>query len=253
MFVFAVTLRFAPEGRWILTEESAVRPRNHTWFTMSAVDTNRERPFPRAFTSKKVMALTGLSARQLQYWDEQGFLSPSLRRREGKGRRRLYDFRDLVSLRVAAQLRQVVTLQLIRRTVEHLCALDYDAPLSTQRWWAVKGEVYFEEADQVRGAREPGQAIVEGTIDLPVIVHDLESAIVKLDERPHGKVERRRGALGSKPLIAGTRIPVESLQRLRRDGADEAEILTLYPDLSAADVQAALAEELPSRRQKRAS
>jgi DNA-binding transcriptional MerR regulator len=169
---------------------------------MSAVDANDERPFARAFTSKKVMALTGLSARQLQYWDEQGFLSPSLRRREGKGRRRLYDFRDLVSLRVAAQLRQTVTLQLIRRAVEHLRALDYEAPLSTQRWWAVNGELYFQEANQVRGAREPGQAIVEGTIDLPVIVHDLERAIVKLDERPHGKVERRRGVLGSKPRLS---------------------------------------------------
>ena len=32
----------------------------------------------RAFTSEKVRKLTGLSARQLQYWDEQRFLSPSL-------------------------------------------------------------------------------------------------------------------------------------------------------------------------------
>ena len=90
----------------------------------------------RAFTSEKVRALTHLSSRQLQYWDEQGFVSPSLRRRKGKGRRRLYNFRDLVSLRVAADLRREgISLQLIRNAVEHLRELDYERPLSELRFW----------------------------------------------------------------------------------------------------------------------
>jgi uncharacterized protein (DUF433 family) len=208
----------------------------------------------RAFTSEKVRALTGLSSRQLQYWDERNFVSPSLSRARGKGRRRLYDFRDLVALRVAADLRRSdISLQLIRRTVEHLRGLDYNAPLAEIRFWADSGKMYFAEAGTVREARDPAQTVVEGTVPLPEIVRDLESRIVKLDERRHGIVERRRGALGSKPLIAGTRIPVESVQRLSADGADEGEIRAMYPDLSAADVQAALAEELQPRRTRRAS
>jgi len=207
----------------------------------------------RAFTSEKVRALTHLTPRQLQYWDEQKFLSPSLRRKAGKGRRRLYDFRDLVSLRVAADLRHAgVSLQLIRKAVEHLRELDYEHPLSQLRFWQVGGRLYFEETGTVREARRPGQTIAVFEIPLAEIVDELEQGIVRLDRRDHGRVERRRGALGSKPLVAGTRIPVESVHRLHADGADEREILRLYPDLEAEDVRAALAVE-PRVRRKRAS
>lgn len=205
----------------------------------------------RAFTSEKVLALTGASKRQLQYWDEEGFLSPSLRRREGKGRRRLYTFRDLVSLRVVAQLRQAgISLQLIRKVVEHLRGLDYEHPLTEIRFWAVDGELYFREADTIRGGHRLTQAVIAGTVPLAAIVEELEAEIVALERRRPGELEKRRGTLGSKLLIAGTRIPVASVKRLRADGADEAEILSLYPDLTPADVQAALAAEDPPRRKR---
>jgi DNA-binding transcriptional MerR regulator len=204
----------------------------------------------RAFTTEKVRALTGLTARQLQYWDEEGFLSPSLRRRGGKGRRRLYTFRDLVSLRVAAALRRDgISLQLIRRVVTHLRGLDYEHPLSELRFWSVNDRLWFEEADTIREARQPTQTVVSATVPLAAIVADIETQIVQLDRREPGKLEKRRGTLGSKLLIAGTRIPVASVKRLRADGADEAEILRLYPDLTVADVRAALAvEEAPRRK-----
>jgi DNA-binding transcriptional MerR regulator len=208
----------------------------------------------RAFTSEKVRVLTGLTPRQLQYWDERRFLSPSLRRRRGKGRRRLYDFRDLVSLRVAADLRREgVPLQLIRGAVEHLRGLDYQHPLSEVRFWHENGKLYFEESGTIREARRPAQTIAWFEVPLGEILAELEQGIVHLDRREHGQVERRRGVLGSKPLIAGTRIPVESVHRLHADGADEREIMRLYPDLTVEDVRAALAEELPPRRRRRAS
>jgi DNA-binding transcriptional MerR regulator len=221
---------------------------------MSATVTDLEHLEQRAFTSEKVRALTGLSPRQLQYWDERRFLSPSLSRRRGKGRRRLYDFRDLVSLRVAADLRREgVSLQLIRGAVEHLRGLDYQHPLSELKFWREDDNLYFEESGTIREARRPAQTIAWFAVPLGEILAELEQGIVKLDRREHGQVERRRGVLGSKPLIAGTRIPVESLHRLQADGADEGEIMRLYPDLTVEDVRAALAEELQPRRRRRAS
>lgn len=204
----------------------------------------------RAFTSEKVCAITHLSKRQLQYWDEQQFLSPSISgKKTGRGRRRLYDFRDLVSLRVAADLRSAgISLQLIRRAVEHLRNLDYREPLREVRFWASGGRLFFEEAGTVREGRRPDQTIAEFAIPIREIIRDLEQQIVVLDERKTGELERRRGALGSKLLVAGTRIPVASVQRLAADGATEGEILSLYPDLSANDVRAALAEESQLRR-----
>jgi DNA-binding transcriptional MerR regulator len=208
----------------------------------------------RVFTAEKVQKLTNLSKRQLQYWDEKRFLSPSIRSKAGRGHRRLYDFRDLVSLRVAADLRaNGASLQAIRKVAEHLRGLDYGHPLSELRIWSVNGQVYFEEADTVRSSRRPDQTVAVYEVPVPEMVGRLTEKVVELDnQRPVGKTERRRGTLGSKLVIAGTRIPVATIEHLARDGADEAEILRLYPDLTPSDVRAALAFQRTRSPQRRA-
>ncbi len=208
----------------------------------------------RAFSADKVRRLTELTGRRLQYWDERHFLSPSLSGRRGRGRRRLYDFRDLVSLRVASQLRnEGVSLQEIRRTVAHLRTLDYEHPLAELRFEQLNGRLYFQEAGTIRAGRRPEQVIATFAIPFRAIVHRLQSDIAKLDRRPFGQIERRRGVLGSKPVIAGTRIPVASIRRLASDGARITRIRQLYPDLTGKDIRAALAAESAARPRKRAS
>ena len=44
-----------------------------------------------------------------------------------------------------------------------------------------------------------------------------------------------------KPIIRGTRIPVELLVRKFSEGASEGDVLAAYPGLTVADVRAALA------------
>lgn len=46
--------------------------------------------------------------------------------------------------------------------------------------------------------------------------------------------------LGGKPVIKGTRVSVEFLLELMRSGLSATEILSEYPRLSKADIQAAL-------------
>ncbi len=43
-----------------------------------------------------------------------------------------------------------------------------------------------------------------------------------------------------KPVIRGTRIPVELILRKLGDGASEAELLDAYPNLAADDIRAAM-------------
>jgi len=208
----------------------------------------------RAFSSDKVLRLTRLTRRQLQYWDEQGFLSPTLSRRLGRGRRRLYDFRDLVSLRVAGDLRsEGVSLHEIRQTVKHLRSLDYEHPLAVVKFYVFNRHLYFSEADTIRAGRRPEQVIANYAVPFGAIVHRLEREIAKLDHRPLGQIERRRGVLGSAPVIAGTRIPVAAIQRLASAGASIGKIRELYPDLTGKDIRAALAAESAVRPGKRAS
>ena len=53
------------------------------------------------FTSRDVIALTGITARQLQWWDERGVVSP-----EREGHRRLYTTQHLSEVAVICQLRR---------------------------------------------------------------------------------------------------------------------------------------------------
>lgn len=53
-----------------------------------------------------------------------------------------------------------------------------------------------------------------------------------------GRVERRRGAMGSKPVLAGTRVPVDTVRRYLEAGRTVDQVLESFPTLTAADVEA---------------
>ena len=70
----------------------------------------------RTFTSRQVMALTGISARQLQWWDERGIVVPAR-----EGHKRIYSIDDLAEVAVLCELRdRGFSLQKIRRLIRFL-------------------------------------------------------------------------------------------------------------------------------------
>jgi DNA-binding transcriptional MerR regulator len=73
------------------------------------------------YDSKTASRIVGVSLRQLQYWDEQNFIRPSVKPAEGRGTKRLYSFHDLICLRVVKDLaHHGFTLQKIRRCLRPL-------------------------------------------------------------------------------------------------------------------------------------
>ena len=85
------------------------------------------------YTSKEVCKITGISYRQLDYWDSSGFIQPSVARAKGTGTARMYSFVDLVCLRTARQLRDSgISLQKIRKSVSYLRSNfpELDSPLA---------------------------------------------------------------------------------------------------------------------------
>jgi uncharacterized protein (DUF433 family) len=54
------------------------------------------------------------------------------------------------------------------------------------------------------------------------------------------RIEINPAVMMGKPVIRGTRIPVEMLLRKLAEGANEAEILEAYPKLTHEDIQAAI-------------
>jgi DNA-binding transcriptional MerR regulator len=68
------------------------------------------------FTSKEVLALTGITARQLQWWDERGVVKP-----EREGHRRLYSIQHLTNVAVICELRRKgFSLQGVRKVMRFL-------------------------------------------------------------------------------------------------------------------------------------
>src|ERR1700756_4091723 len=68
------------------------------------------------FTSREVMALTGITARQLQWWDERGVVQP-----EREGHRRLYSMDHLTAVAVICELRRKgFSLQGVRKVMRFL-------------------------------------------------------------------------------------------------------------------------------------
>lgn len=61
-------------------------------------------PVKRGFRTCEVVKLTGLTRRQLDYWDRAGMFKPSLAQAEGRGSARFYSFLDVVQLRAVKKL-----------------------------------------------------------------------------------------------------------------------------------------------------
>src|SRR5436305_15311676 len=68
------------------------------------------------FTSAEVVRLTGITPRQLQWWDERGIVVP-----QREGHRRLYSFDDVTEVAVICALRRKgFPLQRVRRIMKFL-------------------------------------------------------------------------------------------------------------------------------------
>ena len=61
---------------------------------------------------------------------------------------------------------------------------------------------------------------------------------MRRDPAAVGQTEKRRGAMGSKELVAGTRVPVATIRRYLDRGVDVAEVLEAFPVLEREDVEA---------------
>lgn len=68
------------------------------------------------FTSREVIARTGITARQLQWWDERGVVRP-----QREGHRRIYSLNQLTEVAVICELRRKgFSLQSVRKVMRFL-------------------------------------------------------------------------------------------------------------------------------------
>ncbi|HKE52322.1 MAG TPA: DUF433 domain-containing protein [Actinomycetes bacterium] len=188
---------------------------------------------------KQAAAIAKITRRKLCYWHEVGLVKPSVSHRLGRKIVRLYTLDEVLQLRIAGWLRDTASLQEIRKIVRRQ-GVAYRSPLSTLGFARDDdGRIYVQHPDGTWETNEPrGQMVIEMAIPLDRFRADINTATAR-PARLHGRIEKRRGVLASKPVFAGTRVPVATVQAFLHRGYTTDEILREYPSLTAEDVDAA--------------
>ena len=202
----------------------------------------------RAFSGDHAVRLTGLSMRQLRYWDDTGFFRPRYaaeNRRSPYGR--VYSFRDIVGLRTLSVLRKryEVPLQHLRKTAKELVDLGENL-WSKTTLYVLDREVYFREPETGAVRKAIGGQYVVDVLPLSKIITDVSAESEKLRQRTPeqmGQVARHRYIAHNAWVIAGTRIPTGTIRRYIEAGYSVADVIREYPSLTETDVRAALAHE----------
>jgi DNA-binding transcriptional MerR regulator len=201
----------------------------------------------RALSAFHVCHLTGLSLRQLSYWDDTEFFSPYYASENSRSPfSRVYSFEDLVGLRVIAILRNdyTIPLQKLRKIAEQLSA-HHPRPWSGLVLYVRRKDVFFKEPDteHVRKA-EHSQYVF--TVALDSVTTDMQSkadALRRRREEQIGHLERHRNVVHNAWVVAGTRIPTKTVWRYHQAGYDTPSIIRDYPLLTPADIASAISHE----------
>ena len=208
----------------------------------------------RAFTSPQVQRLTGLTARRLAYWDETGVYRPSYKdERPHRAYRRIYTFRDVVSLRTLITLRDNhhVPLDELRETGVYL--MQFTEEPWTQRFWVVDRRVLFHQPGDELLVDRTGQS---SYVDMGAIWTEVEEETAKWTQRDSadfGQISQHRHVQHNSWVIKGTRIPTSAIWSFHLAGYDTPGILLQYPTLTHQDIEAAIAHESEIEQQSKAA
>jgi uncharacterized protein (DUF433 family)/DNA-binding transcriptional MerR regulator len=200
-------------------------------------------PVIAAFTTDQASRLTGVTPRQLRNWADDGFFVPSIDLtdtiRDGT---KLYSFRDIVCLRVLNSLRNEakISLQHLRGVKENLSHMGEDVWAKTTLYILGRRVVFENPKTGGKEDGENGQGVLQ--IPLQVIIGNVSDAVRAMrqrDESSQGRIDSRKfGA--KKPVIAGTRVSVRTIQEFHEAGFSIEHIIEQYPSLTSEDIIAAI-------------
>ncbi len=204
-----------------------------------------------ALTAEQVANLTGLSIRQLRYWDSTDFFHPSFQDEAGIPYGSIYSFRDVVSLRVLSLLRNdyEVSLQELRKVGDWLANQSEDS-WSKSKFYVAGRHVYFYDprSDSFHQGTRPQQIVT--LIEVREVVGDTErraNAMQTRDEQEIGSIVQHRYIAHNEPILAGTRIRTSAIWNFHKAGYSADEIIDEYPRLTQRDIEAAIEFESRQR------
>ena len=194
-----------------------------------------------AVSDVKAAEIAAISRQRLRYWEKTGLVRPDVERAlSERNTVRLYSLDRLIELVVASELRHYgVSLQHIRRIIDHLRSQGYAAPLRQLRFAVSDNHVIFQHSDGGwEDSRRPFQGVMWQVIDLDEIGSRVRGRLRRSSDDA-GRIEKRRKVQASKPVFRGTRVPVEAVVDYIKAGKTTDEILEAFPSLTEADITSA--------------
>lgn len=197
-----------------------------------------------AFGEEQVKHLTGLGVGRLRYWHKTGFFAPTFVEENVRiPYSRFYSFKDMVALRTLEPLhvQNGVPLQQLRKVAEKLSHLKDDLWTNTTLY-VVNKKVVLENPETGKPEEVVSGQYLLG-IPLKKVVSDTSADVEVMRKRSPaqiGTISKFSGICHNAWVIAGTRIPIASIRRMREDGLTDDQIISEYPDLTQGDISAAL-------------
>lgn len=192
-----------------------------------------------AFPVPIASVLTGATVAQLAYWRKNTPTAPALLVPEGKrAGRYLYSWADVVALRSIVYLRSEKSLPRIRQAVARLRGLEADQWTHLARYTLISTPktilVRTPDGQLLDVGAQPGTVLDE--VLMKDVLEPFETRSGRRvpalkNPRPHITVDPR--VLGGYPVLAGTRLPFDSVAALADDKLDADEIAEIYPSATA--------------------
>jgi DNA-binding transcriptional MerR regulator len=147
------------------------------------------------YRAPQVCNVVGITYRQLDYWARTGLITPSVQAAQGSGSQRLYDFSDIVQLKVVKRLLDAgMSLKKIRTAMEILREqLQSKTPLTDVTLLSDGATIYAAHSpDEVVDVFQRGQGVFG--IAVGPVQQELEGELLRLFPQEASPVEALPGA-----------------------------------------------------------
>jgi DNA-binding transcriptional MerR regulator len=147
-------------------------------------DTNdaaaRERAAAAGFGGKQVLAIVGITYRQLDHWARTDLLRPSLCDAKGSGSRRRYSYDDVVQLKVIKKLLDGgQSLQAVRKVIDRL-RVEGESVASAQLVIAGDSVALARGDDELFDLLRGGQGVLSIVLQVAGVRQEIDAAIDQL-------------------------------------------------------------------------